>query len=158
MKIRFAFLFLILVGAFAFRASDAQAQADSTKPIPKGNPLAEFEHPKNLKIFPKTIAPKDLQMAMRTFSRSLGVRCGFCHAALKPESDRPPMLDFASDAKDEKRNARKMYHMVEDINRKYLKKMDKSFEEISCVSCHHGRPKPIASVDSLPTPPQPKRQ
>jgi thioredoxin-related protein len=152
MKLRIAIVFSLLLGALTFTSAKAQGPADSTRRPPPGNMLAMFEHPKNLKVLPKSISPSDLQTAMRTFSRSLGVRCGFCHTALKPENDKPPKLDFVSDAKPEKRNTRKMLVMVQDINHKYLKKMDKSFEQLTCVSCHHGSPKPMVSVDSLPAP------
>jgi hypothetical protein len=115
------------------------------------DPLAEFRHPKNLKVLPKNIKPEDLQMTMRTYSRSLGVRCGFCHAMKPAAAGARPQPDFASDAKDEKRNARKMILMTSDINKKYLAKMDRNFE-VACVSCHRGNPKPMVSVDSLPKP------
>ena len=119
---------------------------------PQGNPDAEFEHPKNLKVLPKNISAHDLHETMRTWSRSLGVRCGFCHEIKPPaKAGDHPEANYASDAKEEKRNARKMLTMMHDINTKYLGKMDKSFE-VTCVSCHRGSPKPIISVDSLPKP------
>jgi len=40
--------------------------------------------------------------------------------------------------------------MTRDINAKYLGKIDKSFEDVTCVSCHRGSTKPMVSVDSLP--------
>ena len=121
-----------------------------TKPPMQGNPLAAFEHPKNLKILPKNISPEDLQKTMRTFSMSLGVRCGFCHEAKENKEGGRPEFDLASDAKPEKKFARDMFHMTEDINKEYLGKMGPDFEEITCVSCHRGSPKPMVSVDSLP--------
>jgi hypothetical protein len=111
--------------------------------------LAAFRHPKNLKVLPRHISPQDLMMTMRTFSRSLGVRCGFCHAMKPAPAGERPEPDFASDAKDEKRNARKMITMTADINKKYLRKIDRNFE-VACVSCHRGNVKPMISVDSLP--------
>ncbi len=155
MKLTIAVTFSLLLGVAGVTTANAQAPADTSRPPPQGNPLALFEHPKNLKVLPKRISPNDLHETMRTFSRSLGVRCGFCHVPLKSESDKPPSLDFVSDSKPEKRNARKMMLMVDDINHKYLKKMDKGFETLTCVSCHHGSPKPMVSVDSLPQ--QPKK-
>jgi hypothetical protein len=143
MKIKALSLFLSTgVVVLIFSSSVAQ----------QGNPDAEFEHPKNLKVLPKNISAKDLHETMRTWSRSLGVRCGFCHEIKPPakEGDRPE-ANYASDKKDEKRNARKMFTMMHDINSKYLGKMDKSFE-VTCVSCHRGSPKPMVSVDSLPKP------
>lgn len=124
--------------------------------------LAVFRHPKNLKVLPRKLSPENLMMTMRTFSRSLGVRCGFCHE-MKPAPDGGrPVPDFVSDAKEEKRNARKMITMTSDINRKYLHKIDRNFE-VACVSCHSGHVKPMVSVDSLPrqaapAPPPPPEQ
>lgn len=153
MKIRIITLCLsALVAILVFSQSIAQQPDTTRRQPPAGNPLALYEHPKNLKVLPKHIPPQELQTTMRTWARSLGVRCGFCHAEATPNADKKPELNFASDAKDEKRNARKMFTMVGDINHKYLGKMDKSFEQITCVSCHHGSPKPMISVDSLPKP------
>lgn len=143
---------------FVFGVTLSQSQTPAPqKPAggQQGNPLAEFEHPKNLKVLPKNIKPEDLQKTMRTFSRSLGVRCGFCHAIKPAKEGERPELDFVTDSKPEKRDARKMYTMMNDINHKYLQKMDKSFEELTCVSCHHGSAKPMVSVDSLPAPMKP---
>ncbi|HWF43362.1 MAG TPA: hypothetical protein VG537_01850, partial [Candidatus Kapabacteria bacterium] len=100
--------FLIIAACLAFVRSNAQ-QVTTPKGAeqggPKGNPMAEFEHPKNLKVLPKNISPEDLAKAMRTFSMSLGVRCGFCHVAKENKSGGRPEPDFASDAKPEKKTA-----------------------------------------------------
>jgi hypothetical protein len=149
MKLRIATLFCSAVVAILIFSSSVAQQS-------QGNPDAEFEHPKNLKVLPKKISAKDLHETMRTWSRSLGVRCGFCHEIKPPakEGGRPE-VNYASDKKDEKRNARKMYTMTHDINQKYLHKIEAGFE-VTCVSCHHGSPKPMVSVDSLPKPPAAK--
>ena len=143
MKI-FSFTLSAVVAVLLFSSSIAQQ--------PQGNPDAEFEHPKNLKVLPKKISAKELHETMRTWSRSLGVRCGFCHEVKPPakEGGRPE-VNYASDVKEEKRNARKMFTMTRDINKKYLHKIEDSFE-ITCVSCHRGSPKPMTSTDSLPKP------
>jgi hypothetical protein len=118
--------------------------------LPNGaRPGDEFNHPKNLKILPKGTSGKDLQHIMHVYTQSLGVRCRFCHVAEEPKAGGLPNIDFASDAKPEKRNARKMILMTADINKKYLHKIEKTFETITCVSCHHGSPKPAVSTDSL---------
>ena len=141
---------LLTLGASALLASAIVAQQPGQpREIPP-----EFQHPKNLKVLPHNISAHDLQITMRTWAKSLGVRCGFCHAEGAAKAGERPELNFASDAKDEKRNARKMYTMMQDINHKYLGKIDKTFE-ISCVSCHRGAVKPMTSVDSLPKPNRP---
>lgn len=129
----------------------SQSFAQQGKPA-QGKPA--MEKPKNLKVLPKNISHDDLMDVMRNFSRSLGVRCGYCHETTQPASpSNPPKMDFASDAKPEKLTTRKMMAMVGDINKKYLDKMSKGhFEQIGCVTCHMGHTKPIVSVDSLAAP------
>ena len=109
----------------------------------------EPEKPKNLKVLPKDISHDDLIKVMKGFTASLGVRCNECHVGT-PTADGKMDFDFASDAKGEKINARKMMKMVDAINGKYLGKIDQSFEKITCVTCHRGNIKPLVSVDSLP--------
>lgn len=109
--------------------------------------LHDDEKPTNLKILPKDISGDDLHQVMREYSKSLGVKCGFCHER-KKEGEHP---DFASDAKQEKIVSREMMLMVNAINEKYLATMgDGHFEKITCVTCHNGHTKPMVSVDSLP--------
>jgi len=106
----------------------------------------------NLKILPKNITEKELDGVMKSFSRSLGVRCNFCHVSEAVEGQQHPRFDFASDAKPEKNIARNMWRMTQAINENYLAKMiggDHPLETIACVTCHMGRTTPIVSIDSL---------
>lgn len=104
----------------------------------------------NLKVLPKDISEDDLHKVMRDYSRSLGVRCNFCHVAQEVPGQQHPKFDFAADDKKEKEIARDMMRMVADINSKYLGKMGNGkLDPITCVSCHNGRISPIVSVDSL---------
>jgi hypothetical protein len=106
------------------------------------------EPPKNLKVLPKKTSAEDVRKIMKVYSKSLGVRCGFCHAA---KVDDPKKYDFASDAKPNKETARKMMKMTAAINKRYLKKIGKGlYDEITCVTCHMGKSEPKVSVDSLP--------
>jgi hypothetical protein len=108
--------------------------------------------PKNLKVLPKNISDEEIHAVMRSYAKSLGVRCGFCH---KNEPGQPPKWDFASDEKQEKLTARKMMKMVDAINKKYINKIGEGkFEKITCVTCHMGNTKPMVSADSLPKKPQ----
>lgn len=110
------------------------------------------EKPTNLKVLPKNISEEDLHTVMRQYSMSLGVRCGFCHVSEKVEGQEKPKWDFASDQKPEKDIARNMIKMTNAINEKYLAKIkdgERSLEQITCVTCHMGRPTPIVSVDSI---------
>ena len=96
---------------------------------------------KNLKVLPKNIGEKQLDSVMHVFTRGLGVKCDFCHA---PGADNK--LDFASDAKPEKKIARKMIKMTNKINKKYFDyakdEQNHSIQAMTCYSCHHGAEHP----------------
>jgi len=105
---------------------------------------------KNLKVLPKDIKGPELRAIMGTFTRALGVRCGGCHAN-KPGEQR---LDFASDDKPEKKTARVMMQMVDDINGKYISTLEDHSNppiHVQCITCHHGisHPRPLADVLKL---------
>jgi hypothetical protein len=94
----------------------------------------------NLKVLPKHISHKDLDKVMGQWASSLGVRCNFCHA----RNDETKKMDFASDAKPEKKMAREMYLMATKINKKYFKSGDKDsigvakLGSVNCYTCHRG--------------------
>ena len=75
---------------------------------------------KNLQILPKDISDHDLDSVMHHFTAALGVKCNFCHV----RNEEAKQMDFASDAKPEKKIARKMMLMAIDINKNYFKGMD----------------------------------
>ncbi len=99
---------------------------------------------KNLQILPKDISEKELHNVMRDYSISLGVRCGFCHARVSDTTKKE--LDFASDAKDEKKIARHMMQMTAYLNANYFNftastKPD-TIHMIMCYTCHRGKTQP----------------
>jgi len=115
-------------------------------------PKHDDDKPVNLKVLPKDISEHELHEVMRDYSRALGVRCGYCHVSEKVEGQERPKFDMASDSKKEKLVAREMILMTEAINKSYLAKVtagDHPLEQITCVTCHIGRTKPIISIDSL---------
>jgi hypothetical protein len=110
---------------------------------------------KNLQVFPKDIPHDDLIAAMRGFTRSLGVRCDACHVVTATEPKQ--VLDFPSDAKDEKRVARVMIQMTQQLNGAWMDRVEQAEgprtnasaqptaappEEneprVSCWTCHRG--------------------
>lgn len=98
--------------------------------------------PENLKVLPKDISHVKLIAVMHEFEAALNFKCSDCHARSKTD---PKHLDFASDAKPEKRMAREMMRMVKKINRKYFKVKGDFADnfvnakfEVSCYTCHHG--------------------
>jgi len=98
---------------------------------------------KNLKYFPKTITRDALIQRMREFSFALGVRCQHCHAG--PENDSLANVDFASDEKTPKVQARAMLRMVDALNGEILAKLPGRHVppvKMDCVICHRGLPVP----------------
>src|ERR1700744_718364 len=88
---------------------------------------------KNIKVLPKNITHQQLENVMHEWSASLGVHCDFCHARNEAEKK----MDFASDAKPEKKMAREMFKMMNKINQKYFeaKKDSLGFVMTSGVNC-----------------------
>ncbi len=95
---------------------------------------------KNLKVLPKNITKDQLDSTMKHFSKSLGVKCGFCH-----ERGTDGKLNFASDAKGNKDIARGMIKMTMKLNKKYFNnELDKStgMAMVTCFTCHNGKEHP----------------
>ena len=96
-----------------------------------------------LKVLPKNISHEDLHKVMEGLNVALGVKCNFCHAARK---DDPTKLDFDSDAKPEKDEARDMMRMTMKINKKYFHIKGnydaKAVLAVNCVTCHNGKGHP----------------
>ncbi len=105
----------------------------------------------NLQVLPKLISKEKLVETMRSFSGALGVNCGFCHA----DQAGTDKLDFASDKKDEKEEARIMLKMVMGINKDYLSQLSeytkKDVMNVKCITCHRGNKKPVMLEDVLLT-------
>ena len=120
---------------------------------------------KNLQVFPRDIPRDDLIAAMRVFTRSLGVKCNHCHVvtATEPKEE----LDFASDAKEEKKVARVMLRMTTELNQTWLPRVEEAeghaaeavrvtpqqavSGRIGCWTCHRGKTEP-----DMPPPPEPR--
>lgn len=113
-------------------------------PFPPEQAHPVMPKPTNLKVLPKNISSKDLLATMHQFTGSLGVHCSFCHV----EDKATHHLNFASDAKPEKRTARVMMRMTKNIDGKYLAQLPKhdDMQEVSCGTCHRGHSKPVEFV------------
>jgi hypothetical protein len=123
-------------------------------------PQAHHEMPKptNLKVLPKNISGKDLIATMHGFTGALGVHCSFCHV----EDKATHHLNFASDAKPEKRSARVMMRMTKTIDGKYLAQLPDhgDMQKVGCATCHRGHSTPTEFVPppeqhGPPAPPAP---
>lgn len=150
-----------LVVALALGAAmTVLAQAPSPLPPPPGAgaPGARGpgmsppeEPPKNLQVLPKDLTRRQVIEIMRGFTAALDVECTFCHVAKDPKDF--STVDFASDDKEEKRNARVMIGMVKAINENYISKVAMPGDaEVRCVTCHHGQPHPRTLEEALAEP------
>jgi len=100
----------------------------SSLALPGQDPnLAENQF-KNIQSF-KGEKASDIIPSMQFMSAALKVECDFCHTE-----------DRAADTKQEKTAARHMITMQRDINAKYFGGRN----QVTCATCHAGRPHPLA--------------
>ena len=116
-------LVLAMIASVPLGAVDVQAQ------IPD-----KFE---NLKVLPTDIGKRDLIAVMRQFAGAVGGRCITCHVGESP--DDLIGYDFASDEKKEKKIAREMMKMVDEINSNLMTETGvENPKKVRCVTCHRG--------------------
>ena len=109
------------------------------------------DHFTNLTVLPKTISKENLLNVMRNFNEGLGVRCNFCHVG---EEGKPlNTYDFSSDDKDNKKKARIMLKMTNNINENYLSELKEfgngNVIQVKCITCHHGLKEPKTLAQEL---------
>jgi Photosynthetic reaction centre cytochrome C subunit len=112
-------------------------------------PMRSYPAPTNLQVLPKDLTGAQVHEIMEGFAGSLGVHCDFCHAA-DPKNLMPngrPRMDFADDSKDDKKIARIMIAMVQQINSDYISKSkaldpDSMGMKVTCGTCHRGHQMP----------------
>ncbi len=133
--------------------------------VPGGRPARNYPAPTNLQVLPKNLSGREVHKIMETWAGSLNVHCNFCHVPdpnhLGPNGR--PQLNFADDSKTEKKVARLMYTMTQQVNKDYISKaMDMEMDEmgslVTCGSCHQGHQIPLDFVipreqHRSPTPP-----
>ena len=111
--------------------------------------MRNYPAPTNLQVLPKDTTGKQVRDIMETWEGSLGVHCDTCHVA-DPKNPGPngrPRLNFADDSKDDKKIARIMYTMTEQINKDYVTKAkqldpDAMDMTVTCGTCHRGHEMP----------------
>jgi hypothetical protein len=101
---------------------------------------------KNLKVLPKNTNKVQLDSIMDHFTKSLGVKCNFCH--VRNEAARS--FDFPNDSLEHKRITRDMMRMQTKINKNFFdiknaKKLDAKLE-VTCITCHNGKVHPVNKV------------
>jgi hypothetical protein len=102
-----------------------------------------YAEQKNVQLL-TNLSDAQLGLAMNNMSASLGVHCDFCHVF----NEQTKSLDFASDAKQEKKTGREMIKLVLDLNEKNFG----GHTVVGCYTCHLGNEHP-SSVVALPMPP-----
>ena len=121
---KFCFMLLVLT---VFGAVPAIAQESAPKP-------AEEVY-KNIQVL-KGMPSPDLMNTMKSFTKSLGVKCDFCHT----------MGAFDKDDKREKQTARKMILMARGINKDNFD----GERRVTCWTCHRGATEPESKQEQKP--------
>ena len=109
------------------------------------------EEPENLTVLPASVKGEQLGQIMRSWTRTLGVRCSHCHVGEGPLSD----YDFVSDEKPAKEKTRIMVRLTRSINQNYLSQLAYVEDEphdrvrVSCMTCHRTLAKPVMLEDVL---------
>src|SRR6187402_422692 len=83
-----------------------------------------------------------MDSVMHHFADAMGQKCNFCHVFNQTDQK----MDFVSDAKKEKAEAREMMKMTIKLNKKFFeiknsKELDAKLE-VTCFTCHHGAEHP----------------
>ncbi len=96
---------------------------------------------KNLKVLSKKTTKAELDSVMKSFTLSLGVKCGACHVR---GNDAQKNWDFANDSLENKNIARGMMRMAAKINKKFFKAVnnEKNIKIVTCYTCHNGKEHP----------------
>lgn len=80
---------------------------------------------------------------MEGWASALGTHCSTCHAPSPSSAGQLHRhLDFALDTKPQKATARMMYKMVEEINTRYIGRINNSGMPVTCATCHRGHLSP----------------
>jgi hypothetical protein len=104
----------------------------------------------NLRFLSDDISQDSLMKVMRGFSFALNVRCQYCHTGGDGISFEG--VEFDNDDDPDKRKARFMLRMVENLNRTVLPlipERDDPSVEIGCKTCHRGLPRPMLLTQDL---------
>ena len=96
---------------------------------------------KNIKILKGMPARRVPAIMVMSFQRSVGMDCQGCHVR----------GDMASDEKPNKRVARDMWAMTQDLNKRVLpaiKDLEDDTPVVNCWTCHRGQREPQSNPDS----------
>ena len=108
-------------------------------------PPASF---KNLQVLPKDATAAVVVNTMKGFALNLGVRCQFCHVG--KEGLPLDQFDFISDEIAQKKTARIMMRLTEDINKQLDAAVPRAAgaeARVTCLTCHRGRSTPTTTKE-----------
>lgn len=104
--------------------------------------------PRNLKILPADISDQKLDSIMQAYNRALGVSCNFCHSAATATpspflgAKSSDGLNYASDEKPMKEEARRMMRLTIQLNKDYFYfdtlQRPEYLKVVTCYTCHRG--------------------
>ena len=146
----------VLIGIAAFSTARLPAQPPAGTPAAPP-PRQEFVWPAritNAQVLPAEIGADRLRSTMVSFSRSLGVRCQFCHVG--QEGQPLSTFNFAADTNPHKTLARGMIRMVQRLNAETLPAVlgpAPAQARVTCYTCHRGSATPETMLP--PPPPRP---
>lgn len=103
-------------------------------------PPASF---KNLQVLPKDSPARVVVGTMKGFANNLGVRCQFCHVG--KEGLPLEEFDFVSDEIPQKKTARIMMRLTDDINKQLDAAVPRAAgveARVTCITCHRGKSTP----------------
>jgi outer membrane lipoprotein-sorting protein len=126
-----AIRYVAFVGFGVLGAAIAFGQAPAAKPL-----MAE-EVFKNVQVL-KGIPVDEFMGTMGIFSAALGISCENCHSL----SDKS-WADYALDATEKKKTARRMVVIMQGINKNYFG----GRQVVTCFSCHRGSDHPKTTPD-----------
>ncbi len=106
-------------------------------------PSASF---KNLQVLPKDSPAGVVVGTMKGFANNLGVRCQFCHVG---KEEMPPVeFKFVSDEIAQKKTARIMMRLTDDINKQLdaaVPRAAGAAARVTCITYHRGQSTPTAT-------------
>ena len=151
---RWAAVTVISIAGASLLSGRVHVAAAQDPPAAKAAPAPPphvMQQPINLRVLPRNLTGQQVHEIMEKWEGDLGANCKTCHAE-DPKNIGPngkPRLNFADDSKPEKATARKMYKMTEEINAKYIAKIDNSGEPVTCGTCHRGHlgPEPFVAKE-----------
>jgi hypothetical protein len=106
-------------------------------------PPASF---KNLQVLPKDSPARVVIGTMKGFANGLGVRCQFCHVG--KEGLPLEEFDFVSDEIAQKKTARIMLRLTDDINKTLDAAVPRAAGaevRVTCITCHRGQSTPTTT-------------